>query len=174
MEGCKKPVWKFREREWWWRSDRPRVNRGEGGVGFMWRDAVRMERWEASCGDDLRDVLLSSSSPLWSNISTLPARLREYRRTLSNGFSRSWSSEIRLTVLTASSEKHDSAFLKSSSDFWISECSKSLHRIMINGLIDRNPFKSIQSKWNWRVFGNRTGVDKLKGHKLHSGLCLCG
>lgn len=69
-----------------------------------------MERREASRGDDLRDVLLSSSSPLWSNISTLPARLREYRRTLSNGFSRSWRREIRLIVGTASSEKYDSAF----------------------------------------------------------------
>lgn len=44
---------------------------------------------EAAGDSDLRDVRRSSSSPLCSSISTLPARLREYRSTLSRGFSRS-------------------------------------------------------------------------------------
>ena len=51
---------------------------GQGLINVTW-----------PCGDDLREIRLSSSSPLWSSISTLPARLIEYWRTLSNGFSRS-------------------------------------------------------------------------------------
>lgn len=83
MEGCKKPAWKFREK-----NVDDRLTGSEewraGMVGCVKEEGMKSE--EA----DLRDVLLSSSSPLCSSSSTLPALLREYSRTLSNGFSRSW------------------------------------------------------------------------------------
>lgn len=54
-----------------------------------WVNVQIEKQWTGDGDDDLREPLLSSSSPLWSSISTLPALLREYWSTLSSGFSRS-------------------------------------------------------------------------------------
>ena len=71
--------------------------------GSTW-SAIAQEQqpWSSGWRRDSRDALhpprLSSSSPLWSNISTLPAFLREYIRTFSRGFSRFYTAEKRIST----------------------------------------------------------------------------